>query len=206
MRRVVLALAVVTTIASCKLHGLASVVSFEGEIEMSTGIGTATMKIKGAKMRSEATGLGVVSIVDSDAKKSWSLDPATRTYREMDLAALSKSSRAAPSSSTLVKTRRSDTVAGRSCDIYEIRDGGAVVADVCAASGIGMMAMGLGGPFSAFAAGDDAWSEAYSRGFPLRIVLRDPKGAPLMKIEATRIERKSVPDADFQIPAGYTKL
>ncbi len=203
----VFALAVVTTIASCKLRTLASVVSFEGEIDMSTGLGTATMKIKGAKMRTETPGLAIVSIVDADAKKSWSLDPATRTYSETDLAALSKSSGAAPrSSATLVKTARTDVVAGHSCDVYEINDGHAVVADICAASGIGMMAMGLGGPFSAFATGDDAWSEAYSHGFPLRIVLRDPKGAPLMKIEAARIEKKSLPASDFQIPAGYTKL
>jgi len=197
MRRVVFAL-----VASCKLHELASVVSFEGEIEMSTGIGTATMKIKGAKVRSETSGLAVVSIVDADAKKAWSLDPAARTYSEMNLAPPPKSH----ASSTLVKTARSDVVAGRSCDVYEIHDGHAVVADVCAASGLGMMAMGLGGPFSSLASGDDAWSEAYAHGFPLRIVLRDPKGAPLVKIEATRIERKSVPDSDFQIPAGYTKL
>jgi hypothetical protein len=69
-----------------------------------------------------------------------------------------------------------------------------------------MMAMGLGGPFSAFSANNEGWGEIYSHGFPMRIVLYDAKGAPLMKMEATRIEKKSIPDAEFQIPAGYTKL
>jgi hypothetical protein len=67
------------------------------------------------------------------------------------------------------------------------------------------MALGLGGPFSTFATSNDAWGEVLSHGFPLRVVMRDPSGAPIVKMEATRIEKKSVPDSELAIPAGYTK-
>ena len=211
MRRFVLAVLALSMVAGCKLHHeLASVVGFEGEIEMSMGGGTQIMKIKGSKVRAESPAApSAATITDIDAKKSWIVDHVARSYTEVDLAAASKtSSGAAPSSKTkAVKTGRSDAVAGQSCDVWNIEDAsGAVIADVCVASGLHMMAMGLGGPFSAFSQGGDAWSVVYSHGFPLRMEMRDAKGAPMMKMEATRIERKSIPDAEFQIPAGYTKL
>jgi hypothetical protein len=107
-----------------------------------------------------------------------------------------------------VKTGRSDKVAGYSCDVYAIDDAtySPVRTEVCTASGLSMLALGLSNPFSAFAGGNDVWSEILSHGFPLRIAMLDPtSGAPMMKMEATRIERKSIPDADMRVPTGYTK-
>jgi len=53
--------------------------------------------------------------------------------------------------------------------------------------------------------GDDAWSDVLSHGFPLRVTMRDASGKPLMNLEATRIEKKSIPDSELEVPAGYTK-
>src|SRR5512143_2121120 len=128
MRRLVLAFAAFSMLASCKLHKLAAVVSFEGEIDMSMGIGptrtsSTTFKIKGAKMRTETSSLGgFASITDMDAKKTWTIDPTSRTYSEVDLAALKAASATPKSTVKAVKTRRTDTVAGHACDVYEMVD------------------------------------------------------------------------------------
>jgi hypothetical protein len=214
--------------ASCKLKGfgasdagtpsivstLASLVAFEGEIDMSmtmamaptTGM-TMTFEMKRTKMRTETKGLtasSYVTIADVETKKSWMLDPSAHTYMELDFAKTSSTKTATRTKTTARKLGRSDTVAGYACDLWEVDDV-AMRTEVCVASGLSMMALGLSGPFSMFTKGDDAWSEVLSRGFPLRIAMSDPSGKPIMKMEATRIDKKSLPDSEFEIPAGYTK-
>jgi hypothetical protein len=215
--------------SACKLKGfgatdgggpsivsaLASLVAFEGEIDMSmtmalapaTGMSTS-FEMKGTKLRTETKGVvAMVSITDMDAKKSWTIDHAARTYTEIDLSKLSSSPSSTPvkSTATAKKLGKSDTVAGYSCELWEVDDTG-MRTELCMASGLSMMALGLSGPFSMFAKGDDAWSQVLSHGFPLRMIMSDPGGKPMMKMEATRIEKKSIPDSEFAIPAGYTKL
>jgi len=219
MRRFVFLIAL-ATITSCKLKGfgastLASLVAFEGEIDMSmtmamapaTGM-TASFEMKGTKMRTETKGIAAfVSITDTEAKKSWTIDNTAHTYTEIDLAKLSSSSSAPSSVKSTAKARnlgRSDKVAGYSCDLWEVADT-TMTTEVCMASGLSMLALGLSGPFSMFSKGDDAWSQVLSHGFPLRMVMSDPSGKPMMKMEATRIDKKSIPDSEFAVPAGYTK-
>jgi hypothetical protein len=139
-----------------------------------------------------------------ETKKSWTLDPATHTYMEIDFGKLASAGTPTKPKATAKNLARADKVAGYSCDLWEVDDM-AMRTEVCIASGLGMMALGLSGPFSMFAKGDDAWSDVLSHGFPLRIITSDPSGKPMMKMEASRIEKKSLPDAEFQIPAGYTK-
>jgi hypothetical protein len=211
MRHVSLVLAL-AGVASCKLRTLASVVAFEGEIDMSMSTsmapvsGTTTkFEMKGSKMRMETTGVGAfASITDTEAKKTWMIDNTAHTYSELDLTKLGALSATSTKPKSKVTKKGSDKVVGYSCDIYEIEDG-AMRTEVCVASGFSMMALGLSGPFSMFTAGNDAWSEVLSHGFPLRMIMSMPGGPPLMKMEATRIEKKSLPDSDFAIPAGYTK-
>jgi hypothetical protein len=219
--RTTLTIACVLSVVLPTCKPLASLVTFEGEIEMSTSTGPATptpgfsvlFEMKGDKVRTESKGVAglgsFVSITDASAKKTWTVDNTARTYSEIDLSALK-----APSSTPktpppkIVKTGRSDKVAGYACDVYEYEDttSAAIRTEVCTASGLSMLALGLSSPFSAFAKSDDAWSAILEHGFPLRIALLDAKtGAPMMKMEATRIERKSVPDADLRVPPGYAK-
>ena len=222
MRRAALLFAAVAMLASCKLRSLANLVSFEGEIDMSvggsmasTGMSTSTMKMemKGDKSRMEVGGAGfaVVSITDASQKKVWTLMPAMHTYSEIDLSkttAAAKASSLGKPKATSRKTGRTDKVAGYDCDIYEIDDPSGALShtELCLASGLSMLSLGLTGPFAAFAKEDDTWGEVLSHGFPLRMVMRDPRGAPMITMEATHIERKKIPDSEFEIPAGYTKL
>ncbi len=226
MRRSLVIAVVVLSISACKFKGfgggdggtsiittLASLVSFEGEIDMkmespiAPGVPVVTsFAIKGDKMRMEATAFGAfVTITDAGAKKTWMLDKTGHTYTEIDLSALSTASTTSTKPKTKVtKTGKSDTVVGYKCEVYEVDDATGKT-EVCVASGLSMLALGLSGPFSAFTSGGDGWSEVLSHGFPLRMVMRDPTGVPIMKMEASRVEKKSLPDSDFQVPAGYTK-
>ena len=202
-------------VVGCKLHSLASAVSFEGEIDMSVSspsaaLGSTTLKIemKGAKSRAEAglAGFSMVTLTDGDAKKVRTLEPMTHTYTETDLDALARATRTSTAKVTARKTGRSDKVAGDDCDVYEIDDpsGMASHTEFCMASGLGMLALGLTGPFAMYGK-DGTWGDVLSHGFPLRVVLRDARGATVATIEATRIDRHAVPDSTFEIPAGYTK-
>jgi len=198
------------------ISALASLVSFEGDIEMSMDYGTlvpgaslpaitTTFTIKGDKIRVQSKGLaGFVTISDMSAKKTWMLDSSAHTYTEIDMAALSATTASAKPPAKVKKTGRTDKVAGYACDVYELDDA-TMRTETCVASGLSMMALGLSGPFGAFTKGNDGWSEVLSHGFPLRITMLDASGKPMMKMEATRIDKKSVPDADMRVPPGYTK-
>ncbi|HEY1955772.1 MAG TPA: DUF4412 domain-containing protein [Polyangiaceae bacterium] len=220
MRRAVLLFAAVSMLASCKLRSLQNLVSFEGEIDMSItmslgslGSSAIKMEMKGDKARMEVAmgSVSAVSITDASQQKMWTLMPATHQYSEMDLgaAAAAAKARSHPKPKTSAhKTGRTDKVAGYDCDVYEIDDpsGALSHSEVCLASGLSMLSLGLSGPFAAFAKDDDTWGDLLTHGFPLRFVMRDASGAQTMTMEATHIERKKIADADFEIPAGYTKL
>lgn len=219
MRRVVLGMVALTLVASCKLHSLAGLVSFEGEIDMDIGFGSGgpassiKIEMKGDRSRVETgtPGLTIASITDASAKKQWTLNPVSHTYTEVDLAALSSAKTAAPSKTAIHahKTGRSDKVAGYDCDVWEIDDPSGVLtgSELCMTSGLSTLALaGLSsGPFSSLSTTNDGWSEVLSHGFPLRMTVRMRGSGAAIEMRATRIERKSVPDTELQIPPGYTK-
>lgn len=198
---------------------LASLVGFEGEIDMSIGMPglggsskiTTTLKLKGEKMRMEYGGMlgsaGSV-IYDADAKKTYMLMPATHQYTETDLTKLPSST---PSPSTpkpvAKKTGTTDRIAGYECENWVITTPGSPsVSELCVSHGLTFYAMGFG-PFASLGSGGEAFGGALDGGgFPLRMRILDASGKETMRMEATRIEKKTEPDSEFEIPAGYTKL
>lgn len=214
-----------TTTGGGLMSALASLVGFEGEIDFSItmpglalgsakgGAGPATtLKMKGQRMRMEfggITGMGAgasgATIVDGGAKKTYTLMPATKQYVETDLSALPATSVATPKA-TATNTGRTDRVAGYACDLWTISSPASKLdSELCVAHGLTFLAMGVG-PFAALGAGGDAWGDALDGGgFPLRMRVFDAPGHEMMRLEATRVEKKSEPDSLFEIPAGYTK-
>jgi hypothetical protein len=208
---------------------LASLVGFEGEIDMSVsmpalaGIGgagagamTINMKLKGDKIRMETTMAGLPSargsatIIDGGAKKSYTLMPTSKEYLETDLDAAKKGPTAPPTTPpkpkpVVTKTGRTDKVAGYTCEIVSaVEPGTRARTEICVSKGLSFLGMGVG-PFSKL--GNEAgWGDALEGGFPLRMETFDTTGATLMRMEATRIDKTSEPDSEFQIPPGYKKM
>lgn len=108
----------------------------------------------------------------------------------------------APSKAAVKRTGKKDTVAGIACDEWEVTEGNDR-ALVCMAE---ESASWLKVPTKALP--DDLALTAElldGKHFPLRVVAFE-KGAESGRIEVTKIEKKSIPDADFQVPQGYQQI
>lgn len=53
-----------------------------------------------------------------------------------------------------------------------------------------------------------AWEEAFKgkQAFPMRVITTSTSGQPLSKLEVTAVDKKSLPDAEFQPPADCRKI
>jgi hypothetical protein len=75
------------------------------------------------------------------------------------------------------------------------------------------MGMGLGGgsPFGGTRGGSglaQAWEAAFvgKNFFPLRVVSQNSSGKEITRMEATAVEKKSIPDSEFAPPDGFKKF
>jgi hypothetical protein len=179
---------------------------FEGEITMSITDPakppkTITYDVKGTKLRFDSPAeagpmSGGYAIFDTQAKKMTMVDDAKKTAMVMDVGAMGTNP-AAPTGPkpTVEKTGKSDTVAGYSCDIIKVTEANGDKADVCVAKGISFPAMG--GRHSA------GWMSSLEDSFPLRAITTDASGKEKSHMEVTKVDKKSIDDARFQVPAGY---
>jgi len=208
------------------LSTLATLVGFEGEIDMkikspamgATGFGSGwsiAMKLKGDKVRMEMTMPSVpgipstmgASIMDGGKKKAYTLMPTTKQYVETDLDPATKPTgpvKTGPKP-VITKTGRTDKVAGYSCEIMTSQEPGTRArSEICVSKGLTLLSLGMG-PFSKMGEGS-GFEDILKEGFPLRMEMYDASGVLEMKMEATRIEKKSISDSEFEIPRGYTKM
>jgi hypothetical protein len=101
---------------------------------------------------------------------------------------------------TIEKTGKKDVVAGYSCEIWNVTSDGKK-SQLCAAEGITWIdigELGIDSPEITLAA---IASEANR--FPLRVITFDPKGAEEFRMEATKVDKKSLDDGRFQVPPDY---
>jgi hypothetical protein len=182
---------------------------FEGEITMTNTdpnkppAKTITYEIKGTKMRFEAPDTagpmsGGYVIFDTTGKKMTAVNDAKKTAMVMDLGALQAfapggANPTAPKP-TIDKTGKTETVAGYSCEDWKVTDPNGERADVCVAKGISFPAMGR----------HAGWMSSLEDGFPLRAVSYDSTGKEKSRMEVTKIDKKSLDDKMFEVPAGYT--
>ncbi|HEX4512654.1 MAG TPA: DUF4412 domain-containing protein [Polyangiaceae bacterium] len=192
-----------------KALSLVGATPFEGEITMSNTEGskpakTITYEVKGAKMRFEAPeSAGPMSggyvIFDTTSKKMIAVQDAKKTAMVMDMGAmgagLPPGTPPTGPKPTVEKSGKSDTVAGYSCDPWKITEPSGEHTDVCVAQGISFPVMGRHG---------GGWMSQLDNGFPLRAVSYDATGKEKSRMEVTKIDKKSLDDAMFQVPAGYT--
>lgn len=142
----------------------------------------------------------------AEPDKLYMLNDDNKTYSVMDLKKTREDAKKLEKQTYTVERLGGDTVAGLACQRATLTSSKGEVFDVCVskelgASGDWIAAMSQRG-------GSGSWFEALKEngleGFPLRWATRR-KGStePSMVMELTHVEKKSLPAALFQVPAGY---
>jgi Domain of unknown function (DUF4412) len=100
----------------------------------------------------------------------------------------------------VTKTGKTDKVAGYECELWDITDETSKATLCIAEEGISWFSIPMVG-----APAEYAWMAELMDGkhFPLRAVAFDKAGVETGRIEVTKIEKKTEPDAMFEVPAGY---
>ncbi len=179
---------------------------FEGEITMTTTNAgrppqTTVYMVKGTKLRfTSSTGpaAGGYAIFDATAKKMTTVTDSQKTAMVIDLnnqvGADLASGGPGASKVTIDKTGKTDTVVGYSCEIWKVKE---------ANGGVGELCVGKGIAFPSVTGATAGWMGQLGDSFPLRVVISDPSGKEKMRMEANKIEKKSLDESNFEVPAGY---
>jgi hypothetical protein len=193
---VLLGLAAVTgpaTLAAQAFEGVVSGTTFDG--------GKArpfTTEVKGRRWRGQdERGNGMIS---DGSGTLLMVDAEQRVYRRMPnvFAAGAAMMRRV----TLTPTGKHETVAAQSCEYYAVSPGPrpSAIQQVCITQALGLV--GIEGAFN-FCAGGSAVRSEFAKGcLVLKVLGRG--GEPMY--EVTRVERRSVSDAEFAPPAGFTEV
>jgi hypothetical protein len=164
---------------------------------------TSTLMVKGSRTRMEyemGPGMRSVMIGDDRTGEVISLIPGQKLYSVTNVNDLLKGLTPPPWPKSTANGR-SETVAGRKCDHYLMRDG-KIEMDYCVATGMGYS---FGASPATLVMQADVRKSFPDGFFPLRIELvRD--GTRQVLMEAKRIEAKALPDSLFAAPPGYTEF
>lgn len=118
-------------------------------------------------------------------------------------------------------TGKTEVICGYTCNQFILKDGKKVT-EMWLAEGLnGFMGLGAGGPPGGGGGGGmfghrqqsnsaaaAKWEEALKGkgGFPLRVISRDEGSKEVFKMEATKVEKGGVTEADFHPPEGYQQF
>lgn len=202
--------------------------TFEGEITMSVSgasAGTSAPKqmvfgIKSPKVRLDTTGgpagpaggEGAAFIIDPPAKKGYMLIAAQKKAMVIDFDKAKQGAAGLPGGKggavpappseppKIEKTGKTDVVAGYECEEWKITSKTSRV-DMCVAEGIRWLDLGdlgMSSPEVSLAA-----AATNADRFPLRVIGYDAKGAQTSRMEATKIEKKTLDASRFTVPADY---
>ncbi|HEY1959431.1 MAG TPA: DUF4412 domain-containing protein [Polyangiaceae bacterium] len=188
--------------AGCK-KGFGS--DFEGSITMhvrsQAGESDLVVKTKNEKMRFENRGSWM--LYDPKASTVTMVDDASKTFTPIDFkSASAPKANTSPDTAKIEKSGQHETIAGVDCEKWTVHDGGKR-SEVCIAQGIAFFDIGSlkSGQSSALAK-----ELREQKLFPLRDAEYDADGKELSRMEVTKVEKKSIPDADLEVPKDYKQL
>jgi len=195
--------------------GLAA--DFEGVIHMkNTSIdGTSDMDwfAKGDKGRMEMQmedGRKMFFIVDGKNRRMIMPMPEQKMYHEMALG--DDETMDAEPDSILVRTGKTDTVAGYACEMVLIKDKktNKTETELCIAKGLGYL-MATGNMGRSGQRAEPPWMKEFREhfkdgGFPLRTIMRNDDGTEDTRMEVTKVEKKRLEESLFTVPPGYKKF
>jgi uncharacterized protein DUF4412 len=201
--------------------------AFEGEITSRTFMNDETLEtkyaIKGPRNRIEPISSqdSAIVLMDSSSSTTITLFPQSRSYVTMNWVEMAEEmARDAGADSSIVfpkviSTGETETISGFTCRHWLVGDNQDL--DVCMAKGLGYYGGGSGGILDKLR--DPALREKAKAqldanpefakfveggAFPLKMAVIE-NGRPRVIMEVTRIERKSLDDALFTVPADYRK-
>lgn len=211
--------------ALCTLPAAAQ--GFEGTVtwEMGPKARQMSQTYKGTKVRTEMggpRGRQGVMIMDASTKTMTMLMPDEKMYMVMSMEDMAgqMEDQGKPKTPKLTDTGKSETIAGKTCQVYRYAEdtGKPETLEMCVAKGMGFfMGGGEGGPMGGMRgrgegpnltaiAGNPEWARRYKDGFfPLRISkVAGDKVTPEMV--ATQVEAKSIDASAFAVPEGFTEM
>jgi hypothetical protein len=180
---------------------------FEGDITMtitpeSRPAFTQVFEVKGERLRMNtppaANGDHMYVVTDYAAKKIMTISDTKKTATFMnwdDVSGIAAAAKQKMQTGAPVATGRKDIVAGYVCDVYETVSTAGDKNEACIARGLHFPRMGSSGTWLGALEGDD-W-------FPMRVDAMNPIDHKKTHMEVTRVEKKSLPESTFAIPAGY---
>lgn len=212
MTRVVGSIASAAVLASI-MAATAGAQAFEGEIQMrlsgvkpgdpprsmayATRRGAVRLTVPGAPG-------GVVLLMPAGESRLYLLLPAQQSYIESPVPASPKAT--AQATPAITKTGRTETIAGVSCEHMTVTLPTGT-GDVCLTKALGPwfnpLRMAAASAVGSAGAAMTTFEQVLNDGaFPLKAVL--PDGT--VSMEVTRIERKRLPPALFEVPPAYVKM
>jgi hypothetical protein len=188
---------------------------FEGDVTMHVVSGHAppqdlTFHVKGEKLRvdvPEQRGEQAHAIFDQSSNKITVIMDTQKMYMEIDPSAAQAHAQAAHTPAKIVETGKHETIAGVDCEDWDITESNGKKVSVCIAKGVAFFDFG-GGMRPGGADSASAWMDELraKKAFPLKAVETDPTGKELSRMEVTKIEKKSLDDSLFTVPAGYRSM
>jgi hypothetical protein len=182
-----------------------------------------TLTVKGNKLRFDLPegmegapkmGERAYAIADTTTKKLDVVVDEQKMIMEMDLASMGDQLKkmkphnpAEPETKTppkVTKTGHTDTVAGMSCEDWDVTsergERGRVCVASTSASWLSLPSLGL--------PSEQMWAKELFDGqhLPLRMIGYDAAGTEENRLEVTKLEKKPIADATFVLPAGYRTM
>jgi hypothetical protein len=183
--------------------------SFEGVVEYTVTTEEGTMPMtymsKGDNVRVEMEGrpgMKAVILMDTKANKSTMLMEQMKMYMEMPSAPSTDEETTKPEITKTGKTRK---ILGYDCQEYIVKEGDEVT-DVWVTKDLGKFQMfRMGGPGAKKEA--DEWQKIIGseNGFPLLATTKNGDDQ-VSKMVATKVDKKSLDNALFQIPEGFKAM
>jgi Domain of unknown function (DUF4412) len=168
--------------------------------------------IKGDKVRIEVEGeenRQVNVILDWEHKKTILLMPERKMVMEMPMKEEGETDRSASGEKSLSFTRtgKTETILGHTCEHLLVKAEDSET-EICGVKGMGHYA-GMHRPrMGGSSEGAPAWAkELKEQGFfPLRVVTKGSDGRETSRLEATKVEKKTLDPGLFAAPADYQKF
>jgi hypothetical protein len=182
-----------------------------------------TMSIKGDKIRSDMSGMPggqqMFMLMDLTALTMTTVMPDHKMYMTMDMKGMQAMQHGDKPQHPpkITATGQKETLAGRSCDDYQITSDDGKTVEICAAKGMGNFMAPQGGPMGGrggqsplaslnWLRENPEWAKLAADGFfPLK-VSNVEGGKKSVVMEATKVEQKSLDASLFQVPAGFSEM